>query len=58
MHDAGGFSERGINRGRTWFESHRFERNASVAFVVKGDTIAILRILARRMDGPSDRTEQ
>ena len=35
-----------------------FERNASVAFVVKGNTIAILRILARRMDGPSDRTEQ
>lgn len=34
-----------------------FERSASIAFVVKGNTVDILRILPRGMDIPSDWAE-
>ena len=35
-----------------------FERSASIAFVVRGNTVDILRVLPRGMDIPSDWTEQ
>ncbi len=54
------FPERGTVRGHIYpgLRVIGFERSASIAFVVKGQAVEILRVLPRGMGIPSDWTEQ
>lgn len=53
------FPERGTVRGHilAGLRIIGFERSASIAFVVEGETVTIVRVLARGMDIPADWSE-